>query len=79
MIGTVLIVAIPWTAFGLSLAIICLRLRRFRRFASRSRNRGSRPPPDDDNGSSANTREPAGNAHRSSAVSSSARRSSTWP
>ena len=79
MIGTVLIVAIPWIVFGLSLATICLRLRRFRRVGGRSRNRASRPPPADDNESSANTREPAGNAHHSSAVSSSARRSSTWP
>jgi hypothetical protein len=79
VIGTVLIVVIPWVAFGLSLATICLRLRRFRRFTGRSRNRASRPPPDDDNGSSANTSEPAGNAHHRPAVSSSARQSSPWP
>jgi hypothetical protein len=71
MIGTVLIVAIPWIAFGLSLAIICLRLRRFRRFAGRSRNRASHPPSDDDNGNSANTSEQAGNAHYAASVSSS--------
>jgi len=71
MIGTVLIVAVPWIAFGLSLATICLRLRRFRRRTGRSRNRVSRPPSEDDNGSSANTTEPAGNAHHRASVSSS--------
>jgi hypothetical protein len=50
MIGTVLIVAVPWIAFGLSLATICLRLRRFRRPTGRSRNRASRSASDDDNG-----------------------------
>jgi hypothetical protein len=70
MIGTALIVIIPWIAFGLSLAAICLRLRRFRRFTSRSRNQASRPPSDDD-GSSANTSEPAGNGHTGTSASSS--------
>jgi hypothetical protein len=73
MIDTVLIVVIPWIAFGLSLAAICLRLCRFHRFTGRSRHRASRPPSDDDNGSSSNTSEPAGNAdHRASASSSEA-------
>jgi hypothetical protein len=71
MIGTVLIVAIPWIVFGLSLGTICLRLRRFRRFGGRSRNRASRPPPADDKDSSANIREPAGNAHYAASLSSS--------
>jgi hypothetical protein len=71
MIGTALIVIIPWIAFGLSLAAICLRLCRFRRFTSRSRSHASHLPPDDDDGSSANTSEPAGNAHHGASVSSS--------
>jgi hypothetical protein len=71
MIGTVLIVAIPWIAFGLSLATICLRLRRFRRFAGRSRNQAPRAPSDDDNSVSAGTSEPAGIAHCAASVSSS--------
>jgi len=69
--GTVLIVAVPWIAFGLSLATICLRLRRSRRPAGRSRNRASRSSSDDDNGSPANTIQPAGNAHHGASVSSS--------
>jgi len=71
MIGTGLIVVIPWIAFGLSLAAICLRLRRFRRFTDRSRSRASRSPSDDDDGNPANSSEPAGNAHHEDSVSSS--------
>jgi len=71
MIGTVLIVAVPWIAFGLSLATICLRLRKFRRLTGRSRKRASRSSSDDDNTDPANTSEPAGNAHQGASVSSS--------
>jgi hypothetical protein len=71
MIGTVLIVVTPWIAFGLSLATVCLRLRRFRRFARRPRNRESHTASDHDNGSSADTSGPAGNAHHRASVSSS--------
>jgi hypothetical protein len=49
MIGTVLIVVTPWIAFGLSLATVCLRLRRFRRVADRPRNQVSYTTSDEDN------------------------------
>jgi hypothetical protein len=75
MIGTVLIVTTPWIVFGLSLAAICLRLRRFRRF-SRGSRKASRGPSDDDNNSPANTNEQGGNARHRTAESSSARPSS---
>jgi hypothetical protein len=70
MITTVLIVVTPWIAFGLAVATVCLRLRRFRRFPLPIRNRASRTASDDDNGSSANTGEPAGNAHHRVSASS---------
>jgi hypothetical protein len=79
MIGRDLIVEIPWIAFGLSLAAICLRLRRFRRFTGRSRNHASRTPSDDDNGGSADNNETCGNAHHATAASAPARQSSTRP
>jgi hypothetical protein len=79
MLGGDLIVEIPWIAFGVSLAAICLRLCRFRRFTGGSRNQASHPPSDDDNGSSANTSGPGGNARHRTAASASTRQSSARP
>lgn len=61
MIGNDLIVAIPWMAFGLSLAAVCLRLCRFHRCPARLRLRQARQPAEDGHDSSANTREATGN------------------
>lgn len=69
MNGSDLIVEIPWIVFGLALAAVCLRLRRFRRRSGRSRDREPQAPPEAGNTSSAITGEPAGNAHHGTAVS----------
>ncbi len=45
MTGSDLVVEIPWIVFGLSLAAICLHLRRSRRFPRRPRSRKAQPPP----------------------------------
>jgi len=71
MVSTELIVVAPWVAFGLSVATVCLRLGRFRRFPVPFRKRASRAASDDDNGSSANTGEPGGNPHHRASVPSS--------
>jgi len=75
--GNDLIVEIPWIVFGLSLAAVCYRLCRFRRFSGRGRDREPQQPSDDGDGSSANRDKSAGNDHNDSAVSSSAQPSST--
>ena len=77
MIGNDLIVAIPWMAFGLSLAAVCLRLCRFPRFPGRSRDGEPRQPAGDRHESSANTSEPTGNDDQRPAVSSPAQSSQT--
>jgi H+/gluconate symporter-like permease len=79
MIGNDLIVEIPWIVFGLLLAAVCLRLRRFRSASDRSRGRESQRPSDDGDESSANNSEPAGNDHHGAAVSSSTQPSQTRP
>jgi hypothetical protein len=70
MNGSDLIVEIPWIVFGLSLAAVCLRLRRFRRVSGRPRDREPQPPAEDYYHRSANTTEPAGNDHQRAAESS---------
>jgi hypothetical protein len=79
VIGSDLIVEIPWIVFGLLLAAVCLRLRRFRRFSGRERDRESQPPSGDGNDSSAIADEPAGNDHNGAAVSAPTRASQTQP
>ena len=70
MIGNDLIVAIPWMAFGLSLAAVCLRLCRFHRFPGQPRDHEPRQPAEDGNQRSANTSEATGNDDHRPAVSS---------
>jgi hypothetical protein len=77
MIGSDLIVAIPWMAFGLSLAAVCLRLCRFHRFSGRSRGREARQPAEDGRDSSANTSETTGNDDHHAAASSPTQSSQT--
>jgi hypothetical protein len=69
MSGSDLLVEIPWIVFGLSLAAVCLRLRRFRRFPGRERHRQPEPPTKAGNESSEITGEPGGNDHHGAAVS----------
>jgi hypothetical protein len=79
MTGSDLIVEIPWIVFGLLLAVVCLRLRRFRRLSGRSPDRESQPPSVDGNDSPAITGEPAGNDHHGTAVSAPTQSSQTRP
>lgn len=79
MFGSDLIVEIPWIVFGLLLAAVCLRLRRFRRLSGRSSDRESEAPSVGGNDSSAITSEPAGNDHHGTAVSAPTQSSQTRP
>jgi hypothetical protein len=79
MIGSDLLVEIPWIVFGLLLAAVCLRLRRFRRLSGRSRDREAQPPSADGNDSSAINNEPTGNDHHGTAVSGPTQPSQTRP
>ncbi|HEY2077518.1 MAG TPA: hypothetical protein VGH53_14385 [Streptosporangiaceae bacterium] len=79
MIGSDLIVEIPWIVFGLTLAAVCLRLRRFRRLSGRPGDRESEAPAVDGNDSTAITVEPAGNDHDEAAVSAPTQPSQTRP
>jgi len=73
MIGSDLIVEIPWIIFGVLLAAACLRLCRIRRSSGRPRAPESHQASGDDDDSSANPAEPLRNDHNGAAVSSSAR------
>jgi H+/gluconate symporter-like permease len=79
MIGSDLIVEIPWIVFGLTLAAVCLRLRRFRRLSGRSGDRESEAPAVGGNDSTAITGEPARNDHDEAAVSAPTQPSQTRP
>src|SRR5262249_6667900 len=79
MNGNDLIVEIPWILFGLLLAAVCLRLRRFRGSSGRSRGREPEQLSDEGNDSPPHTSEPAGNGHHGAAVSSSTQPSQTRP
>jgi hypothetical protein len=73
MIGSDLIVEIPWIIFGILLAAVCVRLCRFRPFSGRQRDLGSREPSEDGSHSSAapaSASEPVADEHGGSAVSS---------
>ncbi|HUB39510.1 MAG TPA: hypothetical protein VMA72_11715 [Streptosporangiaceae bacterium] len=73
MNGSDLIVELPWIVFGLALAAVCLRLRRFRRRAGRSGDRELETPAQaGSGGSSALTGEPAGTEHHRAAASAPA-------
>jgi hypothetical protein len=79
MIGNDLIVVIPWILFALSLAAVCLRLRRFRRASDRPRDREPQQPAEVYPDTSTNTTEPIGNDHHRAAVSSSTQPSQARP
>ena len=79
MFGNDLIVEIPWIVFGLLLAAVCLRLRRFRRVSGRSRDGEPQQPAEVYYHTFANTTEPTGNDHHRAAVSSSTQPSQTQP
>jgi hypothetical protein len=79
MIGNDLIVEIPWIVFGLTLAAVCLRLRRFRRLSGRSGDRESETPAVGGNDSPAITGEPAGNDHHEAEASAPTQPSQTRP
>jgi hypothetical protein len=71
MTGSDLVAEIPWIIFGLSLAAICLRLRRSRRFPWRPRSREAQPYSGDRSDRSAqlaSTAEPNGNDHLTGAA-----------
>ena len=73
MIGSDLIVEIPWIVFGLLLAAVCLRLGRTRRASGRSLDGEPQQPAEDDHASSANITDPTGNDHHRAAASASTR------
>ena len=79
MMGNDLIVEIPWIVFGVLLAAVCLRLRRFRSSSGRSRGREAEQLSDEGNERPAQAGEPAGNEHHGAAVSSSSQPSQTRP
>jgi len=79
MIGNDLMVAIPWMAFGLSLAAVCLRLCIFRRVSGRSRGPEPRQTAEDRRESSATTSEATGNDNHATAASPPAQPSQAQP
>jgi hypothetical protein len=79
MISTNLMVAIPWMAFGLSLAAICLRLCVFRHVSGRSRGPEPRQPAGDPRETSATTSEATGNDNHQAAASPPAQPSQAQP